>query len=219
MARRLSDETKKKRKMGTGEGKDYIPYITTSEINNLVTTSVIRDCKTGRGVHCLSQVESLWYYILRWDDNNVDIREQYPLDVDKTVELAKEMGIKHPQNEKHVMTTDFLVTESDGTLHAYSVKADRNLSKRTLQLLCLEKMYWVTQNVQFKMLFKTEVDEILAGNIRLVTELYDKAKVTDWYSNIKHQIAVKRLNIDLSSEPLTIEYVKRCLHLVENNAL
>ena len=77
----------------------------------------------------------------------------------------------------------------------------------------------MTQNVQFKMLFKTEVDEILAGNIRLVTELYDKAKVTDWYSNIKHQIAVKRLNIDLSSEPLTIEYVKRCLHLVENNAL
>jgi putative uncharacterized protein (fragment) len=219
MARRLSDETKKKRKMGTGEGKDYIPYITTSEINSLGTTSVIRDWKTGRGVHCLSQGEALWYYILRWDDNNVDIREQYPLDVDKTVELAKEMGIKHPQNEKHVMTTDFLVTESDGTLHAYSVKADRNLSKRTLQLLCLEKMYWVTQNVQFKMLFKTEVDEILAGNIRLVTELYDKAKVTDWYSNIKHQIAVKRLNIDLSSEPLTIEYVKRCLHLVENNAL
>lgn len=76
MARRLSDETKKKRKMGTGEGKDYIPYITTSEINSLGTTSVIRDWKTGRGVHCLSQGEALWYYILRWDDNNVDIREQ-----------------------------------------------------------------------------------------------------------------------------------------------
>ena len=60
---------KRKRKMGTGEGKDYIPYITTSEFNSRGTTSVIKDWKTGRGVHCLSQGETLWYYILRWDDN------------------------------------------------------------------------------------------------------------------------------------------------------
>ena len=103
MARRLSDETKKKRKMGTGEGKDYIPYITTSEFNSRGTTSVIKDWKTGRGVHCLSQGETLWYYILRWDDNNVDIREQYPLDVDKTVAIAEEMGIQYPRNKAQVM--------------------------------------------------------------------------------------------------------------------
>lgn len=103
---------KRKRKMGTGEGKDYIPYITTSEFNSRGTTSVIKDWKTGRGVHCLSQGETLWYYILRWDDNNVDIREQYPLDVDKTVAIAEEMGIQYPRNKAQVMTTDFLVTEA-----------------------------------------------------------------------------------------------------------
>ena len=84
MARRLSDETKKKRKMGTGEGKDYIPYITTSEFNSRGTTSVIKDWKTGRGVHCLSQGETLWYYILRWEDNNEDIREHYQLHLHNT---------------------------------------------------------------------------------------------------------------------------------------
>jgi hypothetical protein len=76
MSRKISQKTKQLRKMGTGEGASYIPYITTSEFNSLGTTSVIRDWKTGRGVHCLAQGETLWYYILRWDDNNVDIREQ-----------------------------------------------------------------------------------------------------------------------------------------------
>ena len=37
--------------MGTGVGKDYIPYITTSEFNSQGTTSVIKDWKTGRGVN------------------------------------------------------------------------------------------------------------------------------------------------------------------------
>lgn len=66
MSKRLSTASKKKRHMGEGEGKDYKPYITTSEFNSLGTTSVIVDWKTGRGIHCLSQGEAYWYYILRW---------------------------------------------------------------------------------------------------------------------------------------------------------
>lgn len=65
MSRRLSDHTKELRKMGQGEGANYKPYITTSEFNSLGTTSVIRDWKTGRDVHCMSQGEMLLYYILR----------------------------------------------------------------------------------------------------------------------------------------------------------
>ena len=127
MAKRISDKTKQSRKMGTSHGANYIPYLTTSEFNSQGTTSVVEDWKTGRRVHCMSQGEVLWYYILRWDDNNIDIREQFPLDNDLTVKIAYENGFKHPQNDMYVMTTDFLVTEADGSLHAYSVKVDRNL--------------------------------------------------------------------------------------------
>ena len=49
MSRRIPDKTKKIRKMGEGTGKDYKPYITTSEFNSMGTTSVIKDWKTGRG--------------------------------------------------------------------------------------------------------------------------------------------------------------------------
>ena len=80
MGKRISTKTKKLRHYGEGHGINYKPYITTSEFNSQGTTSVIKDWKTGRGVHCLSQGEMLWYYVLRWDDENIDIREQFPLD-------------------------------------------------------------------------------------------------------------------------------------------
>lgn len=202
MSRRKSDKTKQSYKMGTGDGAKYLPYITTSEFNSQGTTSVIEDWKTGRRVHCMSQGEMLWYYILRWDDNNIDIREQYPLDNKLTVKIARENGIKHPVNDNHIMTTDFVVTEADGSLHAYSVKVNRKLNERTLQLLCIEKIYWTTKGCKFDILFKSDVNKILASNIRLVTEFFDPCNVFDKYSAIKHKLAIKEYVMDLSSKPI-----------------
>lgn len=50
MSRRISNNTKNTRGMGKGEGKDYKPYITTSEFNSQGTTSIIKDWKTNRGI-------------------------------------------------------------------------------------------------------------------------------------------------------------------------
>lgn len=208
MARRISKKTKKLRKMGTGQGVNYIPYITTSEFNSKGTTSVIKDWKTGRGVHCLSQGEAFWYYILRWDDNNIDIREQYPLENKLVVKIAQENGFKPPRND---MTTDFLITEADGTLHAYSVKLDRNLSERTMQLLCIEKLYWLSQNCKFTLLFKSDVNKIFSANIRLVTEYYQPDRVFDKYSAIKHKIAIKECIINMEYELIDNTILDRLL--------
>lgn len=198
MARIPSAKTKALRKMGQGEGGEYRPYITTSEFNSMGTTAVIRDWKTGRQVHCLSQGEALWYYILRWDDNNLDIREQYPLDKDKTNAIADAYGFRR---SCEIMTLDFLVTTNDG-LCAYSVKANRNLSNRTLELLTIQKTYMMKYGIQFKMLFKEDVNELLANNIRRVTEFYDKNRVFDKQSMIKHLIATKQLMPDLENTRL-----------------
>ena len=213
MPKRISQKTKKLRGMGTGKGADYVPYITTSEFNSKGTTSVIKDWKTGRGVHCLSQGEALWYYILRWDDNNVDIREQYPLENKLTVKIAKENGFKHPKNESHIMTTDFLVTELDGTLHAYSVKLDRNLSESTIQSLCIEKLYWLSKNCKFTLLFKSDVNKILLSNIRLVTEYYQPQMAFDKYSAIKHKIAIKECVINMESEIINNDMLDKLLEV------
>lgn len=211
MSRKISQKTKELRKMGTGEGVNYIPYITTSEFNSMGTTSVIRDWKTGRGVHCLSQGEALWYYILRWDDNNIDIREQFPLENAITVQIAKENGIKHPHDENHIMTTDFLVTRSDGTYCAYSIKPNRDLDNRTLQLLCIEKIYWAKQNVPFVLLFAEDINKTYANNIRIVTEFFNPESVFDELSAIKHNIATQKYEIDLRTRSITDHTIKSLL--------
>lgn len=101
------------------------------------------------------------------------------------------------------MTTDFLVTKKNNKLHAYSVKSDRDLSKRTLEILCIEKLYWKRNNIEFDMLFKEDVNTIFASNIRLVTEYYDESRVFDRYSNIRHNIATKKISCDMEHKILT----------------
>ena len=109
------------------------------------------------------------------------------------------------------MTTDFLATKTDGSYTAYSVKPDKRLSERTLQLLCIEKIYWKNNDVPFQMLFKDEVNMILANNIRLVTEFYDESKVFDKYSEVKHMIATKEIDVDLTKKILDNTDIDRML--------
>ena len=206
MPKIASAKTKKARHMGEGKDKNYLPYITTSEFNSLGTTSVIVDWKTGRGVHCLSQAEAYWYYILRWNDNNIDIREQYPLDNTVTAKLAEENGIRHPQT---IMTTDFLVSKADGTYHAYSVKATKKeLNRRTVEKLFLEKLYWEVKNVLFDLLFKEDLNMTLVRNIRCIVPFYDESNVYDDFSLVKHNIARKKIKVDLAKEKDINSFVK-----------
>lgn len=192
----------------------YKPYITVSEFNSIGTTTVVTDWKTGRGVHCLSQGEALWYYILRWDDENINIQEQFPLDMDKVNVIFEQLGIPKIKNSKFVMSTDFLVTKRDGSKVACSIKNDRNLNERTLELLTVEKMYWLTQNVEYELLFKEDVNQILADNIRLIVGFYNSEKVVDNISKAKHLLATKKVTADLSSRMVDVNYLKE-LELIE----
>lgn len=204
MARRRSSKTKEK--LGTGEGVEYKPYIVTREFNSIGTTSVILDWKTGRGIQCLSQGEAEWYYLLRWNDNNVDIREQFPLETDIVYSICDEFGIKHPSNFGYKMTTDFLVTEKAGNLHAYSVKTSKaKLNNRKKELLFIEKIYWNKKGVEYSLLFKEDVNHILLNNIRMVVEYFNEDTVNDRLSYVKHLLAHKFLQIDLGESVLTRE--------------
>lgn len=199
--------------MGTGTGKHYIPYIMTSEFNSRGTTAVILDWKTDRGVHCLSQAEMCWYYLLRWDDSNVDIREQFPLERDITEDIASDYGIKHPGKDKdYIMTTDFLVTKDNGKEIAYSVKVSRDLSERELQILCIEKLYWANKGIGFKMLFKTDVNLMMVRNIRIVVPFYNVSNVFDDISEIKHKIAVKDIPWDMENEEISNISIRRLIY-------
>ena len=77
MKNRVSEKTKQNQRRGKGEGASYKPYIKTREVPSTGTGRILKDKITGRQMHLLSQAEVYTYYLLRWDDSVVDIREQF----------------------------------------------------------------------------------------------------------------------------------------------
>ena len=190
-----------KKARGTGAGVGYKPYIQCREFNSLGTCSTPIDWKTGRTVELLSQAEKAVWYLLRWENDVVDILEQYPLDLSKTVSLAEAYGIRHPKDTRTRMTTDFLVVMKDGTRNAVSVKSDESdlKNRRTVQKLFLEKTFWENEGVPFVIMLKSRMNMTKVHNIRMVTEFYDPTRVFDDISALKYLIARKVIPVDMES--------------------
>jgi hypothetical protein len=203
MSRKLSEKTKSKEHRGEGIGADYIPWIKAAEFNSQGTASNIVDWKHGRTIELLSQGEKWLYLILRWNDKVIDIREQYPLDIEDTNRIADELGARRVGNGLVHMTTDLLVTLDDGTYRAYSVKPDeRSIGVRTREKLAIEKKYWEERGIQWRNILKSDLSRTYAKNIEDVVRFYSIPDDPDPINRIKHMIARKEVIVDMKSEPL-----------------
>lgn len=201
--RRKSQKGKFKEHRGTGTGADYKPWIQTGEFGSRGTAANPIDWKTGRQIHLLSQGEVIAWYLLRWDDKTLDVREQFPLDLAQTMQIAENYGIKHPadrQGNPIVMTTDFLVTRTNGEI-AISVKSSLEGFKsqnRLIEKAYIEKMYWEKQGVPFRLFTKDEMNRAMADNIRNVVAFYDAEFFPDEISLLKKLIARKLIVVDMT---------------------
>lgn len=186
--------------MGTGEGANYKPWIEVGEIGSKGTAEVAIDWKTGRGVHLLSQGEVAAWYILRWDDENLDVREQYPLDKEETLKIAEDLGFKHPsyQGKPSTMTTDLLVTRKDGYV-AYSVKysVKEITDQRTAEKMLIEKTYWENRKDKWQLATRENTDMQKARNIRDVVSRYNVDYFPDDITLLKYLIAHKYVLVDM----------------------
>lgn len=187
--------------------KPYSAYIKAKQIKGLSVPSVIVDYKTGRSVELLSQAEKYIWYLLRFDDDVLTIYEQYPLDLNLTVLLAKQHSIKHPKNNSTPMTTDFYVETRHGFV-AYSVKSSKKVlnKPRNVEKLFLEKLYWDSLGIEFHIVFGEELNMTYIRNIMDVVTCYNEANVFSKFDKIRHQIAHKKLQIDIKKEP--IDYIE-----------
>ena len=184
---KVSEQTKLDQHRGEGHGKDYKPWIRVNEFNSLGTTSNPVDWKNGRTMQLLSQGEMYAYYINRWDESVIDIREQFPLDLEDTLRIADSEHLKHPKNRESRMTSDLLLDYADGSQKVLSIKRNRSAldDDRTTVKLWIEQEYWKGKGVPFEVLFANEMNLTMVTNIRLVTEFYDLSDVFDSVSYLK----------------------------------
>ena len=197
--RRVTESTKIREGRGLGDGSKYKPWIKAREIAGEGTASTFPDYKHGREIQVLSQGEAYYYYLFRWRDDVLDIKEQYPLNKKETMELATSMHIKHPDV---TLTTDLLIIKKDGTKEAYSIKDSRKVlkDKEVKDRIALEKSYWDIYKVKFEVLFKRDVNAIKVQNIMDVTKCYYLCDVQTKEDLVRHKIANKEIITDMDSD-------------------
>ena len=222
MARKLKESTKIKRGYGTGHHGKYKPFIKTSEFNSQGTCSNPIDWTTGRTVHLLSQGEKYVWYLLRFMDEVDDIREQYPLDLEETMEIAEKYGIRHPRTHlgAAIMTTDMLVDTVDGKQYAISIKNSRKdveENERTLEKQFIECEYWKSKNIKFIILYKDEMNLTYARNIEAISYFYRYDSVYDDVSFLKYMIVNKYIIVDMKTKPL--DFVQLSKKLITHETL
>ncbi len=153
---------------GSGDGMNYKPWITTHDIASKGCCVRILGRTVPRIYHLLSHLEMNFFYQLDHDPNITDIKEQFPLDVELTMKLALDAGIKHPQMNGYpiVVTTDFLYCEK-GTWQAVAVKPSPKLSdERVREKLELERLYWEKCQTDWKIVTEQELNKILTRNLQ-----------------------------------------------------
>ena len=153
---------------GRGSGKDYEPFIKVHEISSQGESVRIRSASVGRIHHLLSGIELMAFLVFDQFEQTIDIREQYPLPIDDTLEICAQLGIRHPQvrGALTVVSTDLLVNFSSGHQLGIAVKPSSELSKlRVVEKLQIEKTYWEARGVEWKIFTEREVTDGMRENL------------------------------------------------------
>lgn len=111
------------------------------------------------------------FLILEWQLDVVEIREQFPLQRELTLELASECGIRHPAvaGVEQVLSSDFLVnsTRKDIPKFALQAKHSEDLIKpRVMEKLELERRYWEHKDVPWFLITEKEIPASVFQNIK-----------------------------------------------------
>ncbi len=193
-----------------GRGADYKPYILTHQVPSKGLSTRIKGWKTNRVHHLLSKLELFYFYNLEWGSSIVDIREQYPLHLKHTIDIASELKIRHPgytKGVKHIMTTDFLITikkEIGVGEIARTVKYSQDLcNPRTIEKFEIERIYWNSRGIDWGIVTEKEIDSVLAQNIEWIHSYQNIELCPPLTNDITNQLLPILAN-HLSNQNLTL---------------
>lgn len=219
-------EKRLKEGRGGGFGRYYVPWIFVHEVPSKGFSSIRKGWKTGRAHHFLSKLETSYFYMLEWQDEILDIREQFPLQREETKAIATYLGIEHPKDPRTkvdiVMTTDFVNIERSGfsnKLLARSAKYKEELKKnRTIEKLAIEKEYWKRRDVEWGIVTEKTIDDQLVRNVEWLHKNFELlgyfTGMTEEQIIALEQVVIQSVNSD-QDKPLSsiTDYLDQMLQL------
>ena len=156
---------------GNGELASYKPWLTVRDLSSRGRSHRVYGHKTKRTHHLLSDLELAIFLILEWNPLIQDIREQFPLRIEQTEEIADLTCIPHPavRGIKQIMSTDFYVFSSDSISPRFSIQAkyQKDLEDtRTIEKLEIERRYWQSKEIPWQIITEQEIPKVVFDNIK-----------------------------------------------------
>lgn len=220
--KRITNQATIQRRVKEGRGKghfsEYKPWLTIHDVPSHGVVTRILGWKSRRLHHYFSEhFELAHHYQMEWAPDIIDIREQYPLlPLEKTLYIAERLGIKHPVDPKTkypiVMTTDMLLTvkqEEDIKFIAHSIKPKSKLSKRVLEKLEIERVFFKDAGIEWALITEDQINYNLVKNMEWLhsAKLLDGTQIsTDLVERMEPQLfdALQRQEKPLAK--ITLEY-------------
>ena len=156
---------------GLGQGSDYKPWLTVRDLGSEGRSHRIFGHITKRTHHLLSDLELSVFLLLEWNITTTDIREQFPLQLDTTIQIATESQISHPsiRGALQIMTSDFLVN-TNSSLHPKFVLqakyAEALQDIRTIEKLEIERRYWQQKDIPWMLVTEKDIPSVVLQNIQ-----------------------------------------------------
>ena len=162
----------KRIKEGRGAGRlsNYKPWLYVNEVPSEGRSQRVFSHLTGRIHHVLSDLEFAVFLLLDHNSAVTDIREQFPLNRDDTLNISKEGQLWHPSQggSNLVMSSDFLVNSTSKTQPKFAIQAKySNALKdpRTVEKLEIERRYWQLKKIPWFLVTEKEIDKVVVTNI------------------------------------------------------
>lgn len=175
-SRKLGNSDAKNRKWikecrGSGQNAEYKPWITVRDLPSDGRVHRIFGHKSQRTHHLLSDVELAVFLLLEWHQEVIQIREQFPLEIDTTLDIARDSGIDHPSlsGVKQYMSSDFLVNSRDPEQPKFVLQAkfaEALNDARTIEKLELERRYWQLKEVPWYLITERDIPQTIIKNIK-----------------------------------------------------
>ena len=184
---------------GLGRGCDYKPWLTVRDVPSDGRVHRIFGHKSQRTHHLLSDLELAVFFLLEWNSQVVDVREQFPLQVELTKKLAIDAQIPHPFSNKteQYLSSDFLVDTDDSERPRYALQAKYTNAfnkPRTIEKLELERRYWLEKKVPWYLVTERDIPKSIIKNIEWLypaqRDDIDQETLVEWVQFYSHHFKV-----------------------------
>ncbi|HBO3147889.1 TnsA endonuclease N-terminal domain-containing protein [Pseudomonas aeruginosa] len=175
-----------KKGVGSGERESYRPWLKIRSVPSKGTSRTVPGVRVARVHHCLSNSEYMFLVLVEFNQDIVDIREQFPLiDYDETYSIALQKNIRPAlyvgTDVPFVFTADFMLSfarpGNEPSLVAISLKYREEINaasvdkrKRIFEKQEIEKEYWARRGVRSTLCFYEDLPHTKIKNLIILRD-------------------------------------------------